>query len=140
MLDGGVAELEVVDDRVVGVRLASGRRVPLEVLVVAPRFVARSALLAGLGLVGTDFAMGDHVLGTVVAADPTGATSVPGVWVAGNVTDPMAQVVVAAAAGLKAGAMINADLVTEDTTLAVAAARAARATSRPAAAVVSGAA
>ena len=62
-----------------------------------------------------------HVVGSAVAADPTGATAVPGVWVAGNVADMSAQVVVSAAAGLRAGAMINADLVTEDARAAVAA-------------------
>jgi thioredoxin reductase len=64
--------------------------------------------------------MFEHVLGTFVPADPTGATSVPGVWVAGNVSDPMAQVVVAAAAGLRAAAALNGDLVLEDTATAVA--------------------
>jgi 2-polyprenyl-3-methyl-5-hydroxy-6-metoxy-1,4-benzoquinol methylase len=39
--------------------------------------------------------------------------------VAGNVADPTAQVIVAAAAGLTAGAHINADLVEEDTSRAV---------------------
>ena len=39
-------------------------------------------------------------------------------WAAGNVTDPMAQVVAVAAQGNTAGAVINADLVDEDTALA----------------------
>ena len=42
-----------------------------------------------------------------------GATAVPGVWVAGNLTDPQGQVVSAAAAGLMAGATINFNLVLE---------------------------
>jgi hypothetical protein len=42
-----------------------------------------------------------------------GATAIPGVWVAGNLADPQAQVVASAAAGLAAGAAINLDLVTE---------------------------
>ena len=44
----------------------------------------------------------------------TGATAVPGVWVAGNVADLQAQVIIAAAAGLAAGAAINLDLVGEE--------------------------
>jgi hypothetical protein len=44
---------------------------------------------------------------------------VPGVWVAGNVTDLAAQVSAAAAAGAVAAARINAELVTEDTHHAV---------------------
>jgi thioredoxin reductase len=55
--------------------------------------------------------------------DATGLTAVPGVWVAGNVTDPTAQVLGSANAGAMAGAAINADLVAEDTREAVAARR-----------------
>jgi thioredoxin reductase len=47
----------------------------------------------------------------VPSVDPTGRSAVPGVWLAGNVTDPMAQVISSAAAGLQAGAMINVDLI-----------------------------
>src|SRR5690606_41806926 len=56
-------------------------------------------------------------------ADATGRTDVPGVWAAGNVTELSAQVAPAAAAGLGAGAQINADLVAEETRQAVAARR-----------------
>jgi thioredoxin reductase (NADPH) len=41
--------------------------------------------------------------------------------VAGNVADPRAQVISSAAAGLAAAAAINADLIAEETRLAVAA-------------------
>jgi hypothetical protein len=41
------------------------------------------------------------------------------VWVAGNVTDLMAQVLTAAAAGLQAGGAINADLMFDDVRRAV---------------------
>jgi thioredoxin reductase len=111
---GQVVEVLVRDDALVGVRLADGRRVPLEVLAVAPRFVARSQLLEVLGLETIDHPSGT---GVYVPADPTGATTVPGVWVAGNVTDPSAQVIAAAAQGNRAGAVVNADLVTEDAAL-----------------------
>jgi thioredoxin reductase len=53
-----------------------------------------------------------------IEADRTGATAVPGAWVAGNLTDPQAQVIAAAAAGLMAGAAINFDLVLEEARLA----------------------
>ncbi|WP_327114157.1 NAD(P)/FAD-dependent oxidoreductase [Streptomyces sp. NBC_01341] len=122
--EGVVAGLEVADDRLTGVRLAGGTVIPREAVVVQPRFTARSAVLETLGLVPTDMVMGDHVVGSYIAADPTGATDVPGVWVAGNVANLMEQVVGAAAAGLKAASMINMDLVTEDTTRAVAKRRA----------------
>ena len=123
MVDGEVAGLEVAQDRLTGVRLVSGEVVSRSVVVVAPRFTANDQVLASLGLVATEQEMRGHVVGSAVAADPTGLTAVPGVWVAGNVSDLSAQVVVSAAAGMRAGAMINADLVLEDARRAVAAKR-----------------
>ena len=58
--------------------------------------------------------MGGPVSAPASPADPTGRPSVPGVWVAGNVTDLSAQVVVAAAGGMRAGGAMNADLAEED--------------------------
>lgn len=124
VVEGEVAALEVSDDEVTGVRLAGGAVIPREAVVVQPRFTARSAVLESLGLVPAEMVMGDHVVGSYIAADPAGATDVPGVWVAGNVANLMEQVVGAAAAGLKAASMINMDLVTEDTRRAVDARRA----------------
>lgn len=122
---GEVVGLDVVDDRLRGVRLASGQRYPLDALVVAPRFDARAEVLTSLGLTAEELVMNGYVVGTAVPADPMGATAVPGVWVAGNVTDLRGQVITSAAAGLNAGAAINADLVTEDIRRAVALAAAA---------------
>jgi thioredoxin reductase len=123
-IEGAVAGVEVSDDRLTGVRLASGAVVPLQALVVAPRFTARADVLTSLGLETVELQMGGHVLGSYVPADATGATAVPGVWVAGNVTDLKAQVITSAAAGLNAGAAMNADLVAEDARVAVTGARA----------------
>ncbi|MCZ2830507.1 NAD(P)/FAD-dependent oxidoreductase [Modestobacter sp. VKM Ac-2986] len=125
VVSGEVAELECTGDRLSGVRLAGGRVVARDAVVVAPRFTARSAVLGSLGLVAADLEMAGHVIGSAVPADPNGLTAVPGVYVAGNVTDLRAQVISSAAAGLNTGAMINADLITEDTRTAVAARRAA---------------
>ncbi|NUS64148.1 MAG: NAD(P)/FAD-dependent oxidoreductase, partial [Saccharothrix sp.] len=47
---GEVAAVEVAGDRIVGVRLADGRAVAREVVVVASRMVARAGFLAALGL------------------------------------------------------------------------------------------
>ncbi len=118
---GEVAGLDVADDRFTGVRMRSGELVPRDAMVVAPRFEARAGFLRELGLEPTEQEMAGHVIGSYIAADPMGATAVPGVWAAGNVADLKAQVIVAAAAGLTAGAAINADLIAEDTRLAVAA-------------------
>jgi thioredoxin reductase len=121
VVEGAVAQVEVDDDRLIGVRLHDGTTVPLQALVVMPRFAARSSVLASLGVepVAHPRGVGEHV-----AADATGLTTVPGVWVAGNVTDLMAQVLPSAAAAVAAAAAINADLVEEDVRDAVAAHRA----------------
>jgi thioredoxin reductase (NADPH) len=123
VVDGEVAALEVTDDQLTGVRLRSGEVFPRQVVVVAPRFTARAEMLTSLGLEPTEQQVDGHVIGSYVAADPTGATAVPGVWVAGNVADLRAQVISAAAAGLNTAANINADLVAEDARQAVAAYR-----------------
>jgi 2-polyprenyl-3-methyl-5-hydroxy-6-metoxy-1,4-benzoquinol methylase len=125
VVEGEVTGLEGPDDELAGVRLADGRLVPCRALVVAPRFTARVEFLAGLGLTTTEQAMQGHVLGSRIEADASGATEVPGVWVAGNVTSLVEQVIGAAAAGVRAGAAINADLIAEETREAVAARRAA---------------
>ncbi|MFI1583428.1 NAD(P)/FAD-dependent oxidoreductase [Embleya sp. NPDC020630] len=117
---GEVASVAVVDDRLVGVRLADGTLIERDALAVATRMVARADFLAGLGLRAVAHPSG---AGEYVPADPTGRSEVPGVWVAGNVTDLMAQVGAAAAGGAAAGAQINADMVAEDTRRAVAAYR-----------------
>jgi thioredoxin reductase len=124
VVPGRVDGLEVVEGRLAGVRLEDGTVVARRALVVAPRFVARSEVLAGLGLQPVPGPMG---MGEVIAADELGMTAVPGVWVAGNVTDLRAQVVHAAAGGVLTAAAINNDLIAEDTQRAVAAHRAARA-------------
>ncbi|MWA05936.1 FAD-binding protein [Actinomadura sp. LD22] len=121
VVDGEVAGLEIAGDRLAGVRLADGTVVARDALVVAPRMTARAGFLAGLGLRPVEHPSG---AGEHVPADAAGRTDVPGVWVAGNVTDLSAQVGAAAAAGATAGAQINADLVAEEARDAVAASRA----------------
>ena len=108
-----------------GVRMLSGELVPRVALVVAPVLTARSAVLESLGLHATQVEMGGHVLGTQITADPTGLTAIPGVWVAGNVADLRGQVIGSAAAGLSAAAAVNADLIAQETRVAVETARAA---------------
>jgi thioredoxin reductase len=122
VVEGKVVEVEADDNALTGVRLADGTRVPLDALIVAPRMTANAELLAPLGLAPVEVTMGGQVAGTQIQADPSGATAVPGVWVAGNVSGIQAQVISSAAAGLTAGAAINADLAAEDATRAVAAA------------------
>ncbi|MCO5970467.1 NAD(P)/FAD-dependent oxidoreductase [Actinoallomurus sp. WRP6H-15] len=120
IVPGEVAALEIADDRLVGVRLSDGTVVGREALAVASRIAVRADFLAGLGLRPSDHPAG---IGQYLPADATGRTDVPGVWAAGNVADPAAQVGAAAAAGTMAGAQINADLIAEETRRAVAARR-----------------
>jgi thioredoxin reductase len=121
VVTGVVGGLELDGGRLSGIRLAGGDVVARRALVVAPRFTARAGVLTSLGLEAVPMEMNGHVMGSYVAADPTGATAVPGVWVAGNVADLRAQVISSAAAGLNAAAMINADLIADDVRRAVAA-------------------
>jgi len=116
VVEGEVAALETEAGRLRGVRLTSGEVVPRRVLAVSTTLVARAALLAGIGLEPTEH---EHGVGQSIEADGTGRTAVPGVFVAGNVTELMAWVAGAASAGVMAGAMINNDLVADDTRIAV---------------------
>ncbi|WP_435842748.1 NAD(P)/FAD-dependent oxidoreductase [Streptomyces fradiae] len=101
-----------------GVRLADGTVVARRVIAVATRTLARTEGLDGLKLPMEDLPDGT---GRRFASALAGSTGVPGVWVAGNATEPTAQVG-AAAAGALAGAHINADLAAADTDAALAAA------------------
>jgi thioredoxin reductase len=118
--------ITVVTEAVVGlegaadVRLASGALVRRDAVVATSRFTARADLLAGIGLAPVPQERAGVVIGTDVPADPTGATAVPGVYVAGNVADVLAQVIGSAAAGVQVAAAMNADLIEEDTRRAVA--------------------
>ncbi|TRW44823.1 NAD(P)/FAD-dependent oxidoreductase [Georgenia yuyongxinii] len=120
VVDTPVAEVVTSDGgRIAGVRLVDGRVVARSVLAVATTMRARTEGVDGLKLPMEDLSDGR---GRRFAAGPSGATDVPGVWVAGNATDLTAQVGAAAAAGALAGAHINAALATADTDAALVAA------------------
>jgi thioredoxin reductase len=111
---GRVAELVSTGGRLTGVRLGGGTLVGRDAVVVQPRSVARSELLVSLGL-----ALTRDPSGAYVPTTRTGLTAVPGVWAAGNVTDPSAKVVTAAAAGLAAAMDISNNLILGDATSAL---------------------
>jgi len=121
VVQGKVEKLEVEDGKLGGVRLEGGTVIPRQALAVQTIMRARADFLVDLGLETTVLEANGIVIGTAVQVDAMGATQVPGVFAAGNVTDPKAQVMPSAAAGLMAGAGINFDLITEETRLAVAA-------------------
>ncbi len=75
------------------------------------------ALLTSLGCASTE----NPHMGSMVVTDPTGLTSVDGVWAIGNVADPSALVPVALGAGVRAATTINMSLVEEEVASALAA-------------------
>jgi thioredoxin reductase len=108
VVGGPAAGVEVQGGRVAGIRLQDGSLVPAEVLVVAPRMLARTGAFEALG-VRTE----ENPMGRFIPTDPVGRTAVPGVWAAGNAADLSAQVGAAAAAGTMAAVQLNAELVME---------------------------
>ena len=106
VIDGKVVRLAVENDRLRGVELADGAVVERAAVFVRPRLVPNGGLLTGLGC-----AVNEQGWAVV---DPTGRTSVPGVWAAGNAVDPRAQVITAAGAASAAAIAMNADLIEED--------------------------
>jgi thioredoxin reductase len=117
VVTGRVDSLDIVDGRLAGVRMADGRVVARQSVVVAPQMMARSGVLSSLGLGPVPHPMG---LGEFIESDAFGLTAEPGVWVAGNVADLSAGVIGAAAAGMVAATAVNADLIADDTRRAVA--------------------
>ena len=106
VVEGTIEQLVIDDDQLHGVLMDDGRVVSRDALFVPPRFVPNNDLLVGLGC--------DVDSAGWVTADNTGRTSVLGVWAAGNVVDPRAQVITAAGAGSAAAIALNADLVDDD--------------------------
>jgi thioredoxin reductase len=111
IVDEPVTRLVTDDDQLTGVELADGAVVPRAAVFVRPRFVPNDALLTELGCAVSDQGW--------VVVDPTGQTTVPGVWAAGNAVNPRAQVITAAGEGSAAAIAVNNDLVDEDARLAV---------------------
>jgi thioredoxin reductase len=104
---GEVARLVVEHDRLAGVELTDGRVIARTAVFIRPRNVPHpDGLLDGLACDVDDAGF--------AAVDATGRTSASGVWAAGNVVDPRAQVITAAGAGSAAAIALNADLVEED--------------------------
>ncbi|MDQ3158415.1 MAG: NAD(P)/FAD-dependent oxidoreductase [Actinomycetota bacterium] len=111
VVEGTVKQLQVKDDHLCGVEMDNGLTVPRDALFVPPHFIPNSNLLIGLGC--------DLDAQGWVVTDNSGHTSVPGVWVAGNLANPRAQVITAAGEGSTAAIALNAHLVEEEVRTAV---------------------
>ena len=107
--------------RLTGIRADDGSTFEVSAVVIAAPVAARLNGLEGLGLVARSWDLMGVSLGTHLPTDPMGATEVAGVWAVGNVTDPTAQVIAAAAAGVRVAAMVNLNLITTDADAALAA-------------------
>ncbi|MFR9729842.1 NAD(P)/FAD-dependent oxidoreductase [Saccharopolyspora sp. MS10] len=114
VVPGPVEGVRVEADRLTGVEVG-GHVLACDALVVAPLFTARLGALADLGLRTEPVWRGDTPVGARLPVDASGATAVPGVWAAGNVTDLTGNVISAAAAGANVAAQVNFDLVEADT-------------------------
>ncbi len=88
------------DDGRVKIALDAGGVVDCEAVFIAPRQRPHDELLRALGCDADDTS-------GLVRTDGFGQTSVPGVWAAGNVVTPTAQVITAAGAGSAAAIAIN---------------------------------
>lgn len=110
VVEGPVAAVELRDGRVAGIRLADGDVHEVETVVIAPRSRIVAPFLDGLGLAPVEHPAG---IGEYLPADAQGRTGVPGVWAAGNVTDPSAQVGGAAAAAALVAAQLAMEFALE---------------------------
>jgi thioredoxin reductase/SAM-dependent methyltransferase len=112
VIDDRVTRLDTGDDgHVVAVELMNGERIDADAVVVGAAFRVRAELFASLGLATAAHPTG---LGDFVETDASGETSVPGLYAAGNVTDPSQQVLQAAANGGRVGGIISLSLASED--------------------------
>jgi thioredoxin reductase/SAM-dependent methyltransferase len=96
---------------VTAVELADGSRIDADAVAIGPEYRARVEAFVALGLQTSPHPSG---LGDFVPTDPTGATDIPGLYAAGNITDPSQQVLQAAANGSRVGGMVSFSLADED--------------------------
>ena len=107
--DGAVRRVLARDGRLAGVEMAGGRVIELDAVFTVPRLLPLDEPLRQLGAERTEYPWGSFA-----TTDPSGQTSVTGVWAAGNVVNAMANVPVAAGAGALAAGAINHALVLDD--------------------------
>jgi thioredoxin reductase len=97
---------------VTAVETADGDRIGADVVFIAPRSIPRDDILRRLGAARTDDGW--------TQVDGVGNTTVAGLYAVGNVVDLSLNVAMSIGAGAAVGGSINADLVVEDTSVALA--------------------
>ncbi|MDA3623792.1 FAD-dependent oxidoreductase [Saccharopolyspora sp. WRP15-2] len=114
LVDAGVTRVAAVDGdgAPVVIEVDDGGTVTCDAIFVGTRPVPHDAIMTTLG------AAKDPVSG-LVPVDAAGATAVEGVWAAGNVVNPRAQVVAAAGAGCTAGIAMTSWLLDRELAAAV---------------------
>lgn len=112
VVEGTISRVAAGEDgRVAAIELSDRRRIETDAIVVGTRFTTRIEPFAEIGLRAQEHPSG---LGEFIEADAAGATSVPGLYAAGNLTDPSRQVLPSAADGSRVAAMIAMSLAEED--------------------------
>ncbi|BCW34691.1 thioredoxin reductase [Arthrobacter sp. StoSoilA2] len=106
IVEGKVERVLVENGQLSGIQMDDGRVVPRKALFVPPSFAPNNELPVRLGCEIDENGW--------PVTDVHGQTTIPGVWVAGNVANPRAQVITAAGEGSASAIAINADLVDED--------------------------
>ncbi|MCY7288432.1 MAG: NAD(P)/FAD-dependent oxidoreductase [Cryobacterium sp.] len=107
IVDGAVSRLAGEADVQVDITLTDGQTVRCDAVFIAPVPLPTDDLLRSIGCEA------DPTTG-LIAVDAAGQTSQPGVWAAGNVVTPSAQVITAAGAGSASAIAINGWLLQKD--------------------------
>ena len=98
VVDGAVVEIAHADGQIASVNLDTGRHVPLDVLFAHPRNQPSASLHAALGLETIE-----TPVGIALVVDDRRQTSMPGIYAAGDLANPMASVTLATSHGAMAG-------------------------------------
>jgi thioredoxin reductase len=106
VIQANVVSYESQDGELSALHLSDGQRVARQAVFMRPPMSLRGDLLQQLGCTLSPD-------GLQVVTDEMGQTSVPGVYAAGDIVNRMHSVIVAAASGTKAAAMMNHELVME---------------------------
>jgi thioredoxin reductase len=104
-----VAELQGAGPSLEAALLQDGRRVAIKALLVGTQVCMASPLAGALGC-----AFDDSPFGPIVRIDAWGATSVDGVYAAGDMARVPHSITFATAGGVAAGIRLHASLITED--------------------------